>query len=359
MSRFSLHRCRFVDYPPSPITALAFSHPSSPTCLSSPPKALRLAIGRNNGAIEIWDPLGGIWHHESTLYGGTGRSIEGLAWTCDSETGALRLFSIGYSTSVTEWNLASGVPAAHINLNGGVLWSIAVQSKDHATASPTEVGENQFIVVGTDDGSVKLISTAGGPGQLTLVRNMAHTATGKAPVLSLAWKDKNTVVAGMADSTIRVWDVRSGCSTARMSLNKECGREVLVWAIKITRSGEIISGDSRGEVCFWDGKTHTLRQRVRAHKADVLALEVAHKNGETVISSGVDMRTVIMKVGERRWSEASCRRYHKYDVRAMATYECGKFSILVSGGAACPAYDSLAAELTCSKVLILIQLLYL
>ena len=49
-----LHRCRFIDWSPSPITALAF-----PPAVLSPRKFLPnvipvLAVGRANGNIEIW-----------------------------------------------------------------------------------------------------------------------------------------------------------------------------------------------------------------------------------------------------------------------------------------------------------------
>ena len=75
-----VHRCRFVDYTPGMITALAFSHRSNETEVS--PKQLRLAVGRSDGSIEIWNPRNSKnkWLLESTILGGSGRSIEGLLW---------------------------------------------------------------------------------------------------------------------------------------------------------------------------------------------------------------------------------------------------------------------------------------
>ncbi|KAL7275932.1 U3 small nucleolar RNA-associated protein 4 [Rhizina undulata] len=341
MSQLNLHRCRFVDYPPSSITSLSFSHPSTPTSTVPPPKNLRLAIGRTNGSIEIWNPLSGSWHHETTLQGGKDRSIEGLTWVQDYDPdgkGELRLFSIGYSSVVTEWDLAAGRPRKHLDCNGGVIWSIAAQPRVSALLSKEKEGEEeqrgQMIVVGTEDGGLTLLSTDGGRGELSYVRTLMRSGTTKSRVLSIVWQNRHTVVAGMADSTIRVWDIRNGRSIARMSLNKDRGRDVLVWAVKILPNGDVVSGDSRGEVCFWDGKNYSLRQRIKGHEGDCLALEVGGKKGDTVFSAGVDMRTIVYRlVGEgRRWGETARRRFHKHDVRAMAGYECGAISVIVSGG---------------------------
>jgi len=342
MTHVSLHRCRFVDYPPSSITSIAFSHSSVAHSALPPPKTLRVAIGRNNGSIEIWNPLSGKWYHETTLQGGKDRSIEGLVWIQDYDAsghGQLRLLSTGYSSVVTEWDLSTGRPAKHLDCNGGAIWSIAAQPRRNAADVPEdELGNDealaQKIVVGTDDGTLKLLSTAGGKGQLAFVKNLTRAGTSKSRVLSLAWKDKYTVVAGMADSQIRVWDIRTGRSTGRMSLSRERGKEVLVWAVKVTAGGDIVSGDSRGEVRIWDGTNYTLKQRMKAHDADCLTLEVGGQTGDSVVSGGADMRTVLFRVtGKGRgWAEIARRRFHKHDVRAMAAYESGPFSVVVSGG---------------------------
>ena len=349
-STLYLHRSRFVDFTPPSITALAFSHPPLP--VGAPiPASLRLAIGRSNGDIEIWNPHKGSWIHESTLKGGKDRSIEGLAWTQDTayDGAQLRLFSIGYSSVVTEWDLETGRPRKHVDCNGGVIWSIAAQprvisgiyGKDTQLASTASNEElSQALVVGLDDGSVALLSTDGGPGNLEYTKTLMRSSSKKARVLSLSWQTRHTVIAGMADSTIRVWDIRSGRVVSTMSLGKDTkssgGREVLVWAVKVLKNGDIVSGDSRGEVLFWDGKTYSLRQRIQAHEADVLTLEVS-RAGDMVVSSGVDRRTVFFGAQkgakqQGRWAEIFGRRYHTHDVRAMAAWEGGDKSIIVSGG---------------------------
>lgn len=352
-----IHRCRFVPYPPSAINALAFSHSSSLTTSSRGPPTLRLAIGRANGDIEIWNPLRGAWHQETIIHGGKDRSIEGLVWTQDPEEedkngfktpGQLRLFSIGYSSAVTEWDLGTGRPLRHASGNYGELWCMTAQPRvqpaekiDTKTVNGVELGSTQYqaLAVGCADGSIVLMSTA--DGDLQFQKTLTRPSTKKARVLSIAWQNRNVVITGHADSTIRIFDTRSGQQIRAMSLGagpQGGPKEILVWSVKCTVDGTIISGDSTGTVSFWDAKNYSRLQRLTSHKADILDLAVS-ADGETVFSGGMDRRTAIYrrsagsKPGEKsRWAEMAHQRFHSHDVKAMAVFETKKISILASGG---------------------------
>ncbi|KAL8984768.1 MAG: hypothetical protein Q9177_004613 [Variospora cf. flavescens] len=352
-----LHRCRFVPYPPSAINALAFSHPSSLTTSSKGSPTLRLAIGKANGDLEIWNPLRGAWHQECVFRGGKDRSIEGLAWTQDPEeedkngfkvAGRLRLFSIGYSTSVTEWDLATGRPLRHASGNYGELWCMAAQprlqvtpNEDTMTINGVEMGiiRYQSLVVGCADGSIVLLSTA--DGDLQFQRTLTRPPKRKARVLSITWQNRHLVIAGHADSTIRVFDTRNGQQIRSMSLGagpQGGPKEILVWSVKCRPDGTIVSGDSTGTVSFWDARHYSRLQRITSHKADILDLAIS-ANGETVFSGGMDRRTTLYrqtagsKPGEKkRWAEIAHQRFHAHDVKAMAVFETKKTSILASGG---------------------------
>lgn len=353
-----IHRCRFVPYPPSAINALAFSHSSSLESKHRGPPTLRLAIGRANGDIEIWNPQKGAWFQESVLKGGKDRSIEGLVWIQDPEelnkdgsklSGKLRLFSIGYSTSVTEWDLATGLPARHCAGNYGEIWCITAQPRQingpiisTAEGGPEQQGrvsQSQDIAVGCADGAVVIFSTTNG--DLQFSRSLTTSSSKKARVLSIAYQSPHVVVTGHADSTIRVFDVRSRQLLRSMSLGAGPAggpKEILVWAVRCACDGTIVSGDSTGTVRFWDGQTYGMIQRIKGHVADVLDLAVS-ADGKSAISGGMDRRTTfyrrkeIGKKGEKcRWKEITHQRLHKHDVKALAAYETKSMSILVSGG---------------------------
>ncbi|KAL8946708.1 MAG: hypothetical protein Q9222_006932 [Ikaeria aurantiellina] len=352
-----VHRCRFVPYPPAAINALAFSHSSNLTTLSKGPPTLRLAIGRANGDIEIWNPLRGAWHQESIFQGGKDRSIEGLAWTQDPEEedkngvkipGQLRLFSIGYSDAVTEWDLGVGRPIRHSSGNYGELWCMAAQPRSRAQekSSPGGINGNisdtaphQSLAVGCADGSIVLMSTA--DGDLKFQKTLLRPSKKKARVLSIAWQNSYTVVTGHADSAIRAYDVRSAQQIRSMSLGagpQDGPKEILVWSVKTMADGTIVSGDSTGTVSFWDGKNYTRLQRITGHKADILDLAVS-ADGYTVFSGGMDRRTTMYrktagtKPGEKeRWAEIAHQRFHAHDVKAMTMFETKNISVMATGG---------------------------
>lgn len=345
-----IHRCRFVPYPPSTINVLAFSH-SHISRKSSPAAAnLRLAIGRANGDIEIWNPLGGNWFQETILRGGKDRSVDGLVWIQDPEEensegrtiqGRLRLFSIGYTTTVTEWDLEKGQPLRQSSGNHGEIWCLAAQpafapSKPNgATTTASEQWRGQHLVTGCTDGAVVLYSTA--EEDLKLQKVLVRPSAKRAKVISVNFQDRNVVVAGCTDSVIRVYDIRNGSMIRSISLGAGPSggpKEIIIWAVKCLPNGNIVSGDSTGEMRIWDGKTYTLVQRIKSHRQDVLSLATS-ADGSTILSGGMDRRTVVYKQvgsGKPRWAEVSHRRFHTHDVKTMATFEGIGMSIVASGG---------------------------
>ncbi|KAF2402980.1 WD40 repeat-like protein [Trichodelitschia bisporula] len=334
-----VHRSRFVPYPSSAINALAFSH-STGEELGHHTNSLRLAVGRANGDIEIWNPANGAWVHETTFRGGKDRSVEGLAWIQEEDvidskgktsSGALRLFSIGYSSTVTEWDLGTGLPRRHSSGNHSEVWCLAAQPRWRKAKGGEWQGQN--LVGGCADGTVAVISTA--DDDLVFQKFLARPTAKKARTLSITFQNRDTVVAGYADSTIRVYDIRNGSLIRNVTLGgapKGGPRDILVWAVKCLPNGDIVSGDSTGEVRFFDGSNYSQYQRIAGHEADILDIATS-KDGKLVCSTGMDRRTTIYNnSGKRKWAHASHRVYHEHDVKALATFESKSLSIMASGG---------------------------
>ncbi|TVY39002.1 U3 small nucleolar RNA-associated protein [Lachnellula subtilissima] len=330
-----VHRCRFVPYPPSTINALAFSHSHIEEDQKTAPP--RLAVGRANGDIEIWNPLNGSWLQETVIRGGEDRSIDGLVWTQDPNEevhgstiiGKSRLFSIGYTTTITEWDLEKGKPLRQASGNHGDIWCLAAQPalapvKDEADGAPTGPWPGQRLIAGCTDGALVLYSTKDEDLQLQ-------------KLLTRPSSKKSQDYQCCSDSTIRIYDIRYGTMLRSMTLGVGPAggpKEILIWSIKALPDGTIVSGDSTGELRIWDGKTYTFMQRVKSHKQDILSLATS-SDGTTIVSGGMDRRTVVYKQigkGRMRWAEVSHRRYHNHDVKTMASFEGKGISCVVSGG---------------------------
>lgn len=344
-----IHRSRFVPYPPSAINALAFSH-SQPDNETTDPASLRLALGRANGNIEIWNPANGTWVQEKVFPGGKERSVEGLVWTQEPDEwtesgklveGRLRLFSIGYSNSVTEWDLVSGLPARQSSGNSSEVWCFAAQPRrlirGGSKKKGDEVKEYQQLAAGCADGTVVLLSTA--DDDVRFERFLSRSTTKKARVLSVAYKDRTTVLAGYADSTIRVLDTRNANVLRTISLGSgPIGgpKDILVWKVKCFPNGDFVSGDSTGEIRIYDGKNYSQKQRIAGHEADILDLAVS-QDGTMIFSGGMDRRTCSYTCSKKKgkmgqWAKVTHQRHHEHDVKAMATYEGHQLNVLVSGG---------------------------
>ncbi|KIW20827.1 hypothetical protein PV08_01405 [Exophiala spinifera] len=347
-----IHRCRFVQYPADPIHALAFSHPSNTK--EKTPSDLRLALGRGNGDIEIFDPRDGRWVQEAIFKGSKDSIIEQLAWTQDLvledeaespkySRGPLRLFSTSGANTITEWDIATGSPRRQTEANFGDIWCFAVQPQ---IENPEKIkgleggAHSQLIAAGCANGTIVLFSTE--DDDLRYLRPLLTPPVKKPRVVSITWRDRTTVVAGYEDSTIRVIDLRTRTTIRHMSLGKPVdGEHTVVWAVKCLPDGTIISGDSTGELKIWDAKNFSLVQRLKSHTHDIVDL-ATNVDGNVIFSFGVDRRTVSYRPAltptggkKTRWAEISHQRYHRHDVKCAATFESKGLSVLISGGMDC------------------------
>lgn len=338
-----IHRCRFVSFPASPINAIAFSDPY----LAGPKRTTRLAIGRANGDIEIWNPLNGNWFQETIIHGGRDRSVDALVWaTAEDEqlsdgsviVGTSRLFSIGYTTTVTEWDLKRGRAKKHASGQHGDIWCLAAQPappKEQAVNGISPASQPQRLVAGTIDGSLVLYSIE--DDDLQFQRVLVKTAKQDIKMVSIAFQSRQVAVVGCSDSSIRVYDLRRGELLRKMTLGKDLqggSKDIIVWSVKCLKNGDIVSGDSTGQIVIWDGRTYTQAQRIQGHKHDVLSLATSY-DGTSIMSGGMDRRTALYRPvaqDDSRWQRVWYRKYHDHDVKAMASFEGQGMSVVVTGG---------------------------
>ncbi|KZT74838.1 WD40 repeat-like protein [Daedalea quercina L-15889] len=367
----SVHRCRFVDFSPSAITALAFpplrlpSVKGKKSAASSGRKALRpgtLAVGRSNGNIEIYEWTGSerkvqapqAWVVRKTIPGPHPSKVDCLAFSIknpdhvgEDEVPALanlRLFSAGGSSELVEWDFDRACIRRTLSSQGGSIWAV----------TPNPAGTQ--LALGCEDGSIRLISIE--YDTLTHLRRFDRI---KSRILSIAWgppvpretgkisensaegsdeddEDEDDwsdawLVAGCSDSSLRKWDVGTGRVLDRMATEKVKGERTLVWAVGVLGDGTIVSGDSMGIVKFWDPVTCTQTDSFPGHAADILCMTIS-PDGTAVYTSGVDQKITqfthvkitnpdsksILKRSSSRWIMSASRRMHSHDVRALAIW---------------------------------------
>ncbi|KAI0932482.1 hypothetical protein AcW2_001100 [Taiwanofungus camphoratus] len=364
----AVHRCRFVDYAPSAITALCFPPLRLPSIKgkksTAKVKALKfgiLAVGRANGNIEVCEWTGPdnkyqapqAWVVRKTLAGPYPSKVESLAFAikfpdqlAEDEVPSLanlRLFSAGGGSELVEWDLERACVRRTISSQGGSIWSVC--------PNPAST----LLALGCEDGSVRLLTLE--HDTLTHLRRLDRV---KSRILSIAWgppvpretaKDNDDaensddddddeddwkdlwLVAGCSDSSLRKWDITTGRVLDRMGTDRIRGERTLVWAVGVLGDGTILSGDSMGMVKFWDSKTCTQLDSFQGHAADVLCLAISPE-GTAVYTSGVDQKTTqfsyievsrsenssLLARSTGRWVQSSSRRMHSHDVRALAIW---------------------------------------
>lgn len=335
-----IHRCSFVDYTPESISCCAFSHDSNLDEIT--PKNFRLAVGRADGTIEIWNPHNSRskWVIENLIPGSKGNCIEGLVWSSQNDkTLPPRLFSIGGSTILTEWDLNTGIPLKNFDCNAGVIWSISINST------------HDKIALGCDDGSLVIVNINGGPG---VIEHETILQRQKYRILSLCWIENKMIIGGCADGRIRCWAYENCKHESSDNLNNDeiylKGRIIqtlridrdktepsLIWSLLyLPKSNQFISGDSTGSIKVWDLKHLVLQQSFQVHEADVLCL-TKDATGEKFFTAGVDRKIFTFnytKISKNnfKWINMSNRLLHGNDVRTMNCYQSKNLDFLVSGG---------------------------
>lgn len=303
MGELKVHRVRFFDYMPSAIRAMAFN-----------PRTERLAVAREDGAVEVFN-FADHYFQEKVIPGRKGRATDALCWVGE------RLFSAGLNGEITEYDLDSLRPRSSTSAYGGPIWTLS--------SNP----QGTLLAVGCEDGTVKMFEIV--DEGIQFQRNLDRQ---EGRIVSLSWHPSGTLLAaGMLD-VIRIFDVSTGHASRRLLVERGTGtwksREAVVWALVFLSDHTVVSGDSVGNVHFWDGHMGTLIRSHPVSKWDVLALSVS-QDGHSLVA-GTSEGTVVqfqflssnVDRDNKDWVRTRTFKNHSHDVRALVHLE----SAVVSGG---------------------------
>ena len=247
-----------------------------------------------------------------------------------------------------------------IGSGGGAVYSlislpISTESCSGYIAAGCEDGIVRIYYYDDNDNNDTIMKTEKAASKLELVWALPTTG---APVLSLALlkppKGSKSIVgsilyAGIADGTIRKYEcvpsstisnnyqsIREGHTARwkpsfRMTLdNLGLDTPTKVWALQVLSNNTLISGDSLGQVQFWDGATGIVMQSFKQNSQSAPVLDIAvDPLEEKVFVAGVDSRVIcIEKVRMNHddvqsnplgdWILTHAHRPHSHDVRGLA-----------------------------------------
>lgn len=385
----SLHRCSFFPYQPAAISHVVAT-PAG--CLPQ----VAVIRGTEPSTIEIFTPSSD-WAVERVIYGRAGENFECAAFvgpsvdeaaSSDSEDSSedevdissaiaknvaleatkfvrdtsklnakhflplaesdkmarARFFSAGVDGRLREWSNGPGnqsIEIFSIDVNGGAIWSLAV--------SP----DQKILAVGCEDGRIRLFSIY--DRSVEFLRGFEavegtftdSAVSSSSRILSLAWNSRgNVLISGSASGALKLWN----CSTGRPVHSLKLANSS-IWSVAFCSENDatFVTGDSKGQVQFWDSQSGTLLQNFPVFGADVLSLTLA--SGK-VFATGVDHKIVEFvqviapnAVGHTatKWIQGGKRYFHTHDVRSITALsikyqkdaEFLERTVIVSGGVDC------------------------
>ncbi|WWD07161.1 hypothetical protein V865_005258 [Kwoniella europaea PYCC6329] len=379
---YPLHRIRFYDHTPSPITSLSFAPlplppPRGPAASSSKGKSRDgqqqhtnhkdefgvLILARENGEVEVWDyvrdeegNMSGNWVLKKTLPPTlTHPTVSSIALVIRDPLNFhkksysvpkledLRLFTAGSdSNDLTERCLITGRILQTYDIPSPPLWTLSVAPTQDLLCLSSSSSTLHFLSIPPPTMFNK--SPALEPPPSELLR--CDTLPSRTRTVSIAWgvpklvKSSDTVtnsesegeyewrntylITGNSDSSFRKWELPPpGGKKAGTAAGNQRG--TIVWGVGVLPDHNFVTSDSLGNVTFWDGQSMAQQQHFRAHKADGMCLTIG-PGGRSVFTSGPDQRicqfvNVPSTSGSgSQWVLTTSKRVHSHDVRALAVF---------------------------------------
>lgn len=270
---------------------------------------------RNDGSIEIWD-VRHIPCLERTIPKSPENSVEGLAWAAE------RLFSAGLNGELIEWNMQTLKPRFKQHVTGNAIWCLDVNR------------EGNEIAIGTEEGYINIFNIEDNQFQY---KTLFDKQEGR--VLCCRFDATGNFLVTGSMGAIRIWDTRTGHAIQKMTVtSKTKPQDTIVWSLQVLQDFTIISGDSRGHVSIWDGKTASQIETHQVLKADVLAIAV-NEEEDKIFCAGIEpiiriyAKTQIKREDMTfyRWVKFLQRRVHSHDVKALVCAQNNIYSGGVDG----------------------------
>jgi len=152
--------------------------------------------------------------------------------------------------------------------------------KQHTAAIFCLAFDDEHIVTGSSDHSVKVWDSVSGTPQHTLVGHQYAVWN-----LKLAG---SVAISASYDGTLRMWDVKAG-----KSLNTLRGHASAIWGLDAL-GGTVVSSSTDTYIRLWDMESGECTRRIAANQDTIWCCQFLDQN--TIISGGSDMRVWDLRV---------------------------------------------------------------
>lgn len=309
-----VHRFEGVPWVPASVVSLASTEDGS-LC----------ACLREDGDLELYDT--GTESIVKTIRGSKEASPTSVVLMEDGKgLRGVRAFVGSMDGTIAEVDTQNGRidPGWISDSYGGAVWHLDI-GRIVPLSSSSEEGKDSArwaLAAACDDGCVRIFGIDDDVPGIQLMKSFLPV---EGRVLSVAWhpqRDQRIVVSGGTDGCVHVWNVDTGREMIRITVDGISRSDPpCVWVVKVLSDGTIVSGDSLGQVSFWDGRFGTLLAKFNPNGADILSLETSPEN-DIVFASGIDPRISVYRKtvganGNAEWAYLSSKQEHALDVRAL------------------------------------------
>jgi hypothetical protein len=218
------------------------------------PKGHTLAIGRDDGKLQLWD--GTKQELTFNLQGHPNR-----IWSLAFNPKGTQVASAGGDRLVKLWDVATGNRIHRFKGHQDTVWSVAFTP------------DGRFVASGSEDGTIKLWNVETG----TLHRTL-NPETGSIRAIALG-PDGKTLVSAGANPVITVWDIETGKPTLNLT-----GHGDRVIALAIGGKGTLLaSGSTDNTIRLWNLQDGSLVRTIPTNAASLQSLAFSPDN-ETIAS---------------------------------------------------------------------------
>ena len=216
-----------------------------------------------------------------------------------------RLFGCSLRGILYEIDIDQGKLNQTVRLTNGPAWCLAFN------------WDKSLAAIGADNG-ISLISFANG------LSDHVEKAIKNDRTLSLTFMgDKDGLVAAGSVGMIKIFDHNTLSCVGVLKIQKEA----IVWSLLVLKSWVIVSGDSKGNLNFFDGRNHVLINRIASHEADILCLCKDDYDQSKIYASGVDPVISAFKL-EKNDHGIATFKFHiqNHDVHCLMSHRGWLFS---------------------------------